>query len=894
MTGIYQTVKTRLLYFKVTIVLLFVLFFILQYNNYYFTRKIITYDAQVNQTILMPSKLSVLYSRFLQTDLLNDDFYATEKSPALDSLNNSIAAFKSTLDSLSNAAYLPLTTETKQRITNLHNDCDKLTSQLSALKRAIMDRGLYSTGQSGEWHRFGKYLEEMAAFNNNVALNRSIAALNRNINEYQLNKSNEKLQELLDRINGLKASLSIKSGAYSIGLADPVRTKMVKELESFTALTLAIEKTDVKVGMSGDAGVIGQTGLSIKIIGDKASDVNSNIKSDIHHRTLLSLLIKTLLILMLAFYYLWFISKYTNAIYQSLHQIKQFASELMLGKEPTALTLATSSELHEISELFNNFVANLREKIRFASKLESGQTGASLKPLSEEDTLANALLDMEKSLQKASEEDNKYKIAEQKRTWANEGLAKFSEILRMQTDNLAALSDEIIVHVVKYLKANQGGIFLFNDHLETDRHLELISAFAYDRKKFLTKRIEIGEGLVGTCAQEQQTIFLTDIPEDYIEINSGLGDAPPRSILIVPLKTEKNIYGILEIASFNIIQPFEIEFVEKLAQSIASTFATVKININTNELLEQSKSQGEEMAQQEEEMRQNLEELQATQEESARREAEINSLANAVETSTLVIQTDMDGRVIEVNNKFCSVVKMHRDELIGRYLKGIFQFKPETDEFYNLLQELKKGEIISRNEETNAENHQAFLQVNYSPILDRDGKPYKVLGIATNVTSHRLLEQTIIEKDEEISEIEFSYNQYKSILKEGFIVCELTSDGAITDTNDYYSEITGYLRDELINKDYRKFLRPDEMKTFEIIWGEVLKNKTYKGVIKRTKPTGDESWLMTSFIPYKNRQGKIFRIVMLAQDVTEKKLKYQVLEEANKEIDRLKAMQNPA
>jgi PAS domain S-box-containing protein len=256
----------------------------------------------------------------------------------------------------------------------------------------------------------------------------------------------------------------------------------------------------------------------------------------------------------------------------------------------------------------------------------------------------------------------------------------------------------------------------------------------------------------------------------------------------------------------------------------------------------------------------------------------------------LVIQIDMDGRVIEVNRKFSSTVKMTRDEIIGRYLKSIFVFNSQTDEFSNLLSELKRGKTATRSEETHSEQQQVYLQVNYSPILDRDGIPYKVLGIANNVTTHKLLEQTLNDKDLVISKLNFSFSLYKDFIKQGFIVCELSVDEIITDVNENYAEITGYHIEELMGKDYKKFLRPDELKQFEIIWNEVLKAKTYKGVIKRTKPTGDESWLMSSFIPIKNSEGVIEHVYILAQDVTEKKLKYQVLEEANKEIERLKGL----
>ena len=128
---------------------------------------------------------------------------------------------------------------------------------------------------------------------------------------------------------------------------------------------------------------------------------------------------------------------------------------------------------------------------------------------------------------------------------------------------------------------------------------------------------------MGRCYQEHEKIFLTEIPDDYIKITSGLGDDNPKCLLLVPLVYNDVIYGIIEIASFNIYRPFEIEFIERISESIAATISSVKANIQTTMLLEQSQQQAEEMTSQEEEMRQNMEELRATQEQSARREEDL-------------------------------------------------------------------------------------------------------------------------------------------------------------------------------------------------------------------------------------------------------------------------------
>lgn len=893
MKGLKQSLKAKVQFFTGAVIVIFLLFLILQYNNYIFTKKVISFHSFFNQTQTIPGKMLNMHHRYVNDEIFTDKYYTTEKSLAVDSCFALINVYTKDIDSIEKSNLVPVNSAIKSNIQSLQKESKIIQQGLTSLTQKILARGMISTGQSGELNRFADYLLDLAGSNNNASLIKSVSELNKVLNTYQTDRSIQKIQTLQEKISTLKQQLLAKNSPVATGINEPSRLRIIKELDTFLSMVSALQKADTQIGFLAGGGLIGDVELHLGILQDKSADLYDQIVSTTNNRLLLWLIIKIGVILILASLILVLVYLFSNEIISSIKQISKYTGHLLLGKLPYPLRLESSQEFNEISNHLNGYVESLAEKIKFASNLDSGRTDVSLVPLSEEDTLANALIDMEKSLAKAAEEDQKYKAEEQKRAWANEGIARFGEILRMQTDNLATLSDEIIKNVVKYLNANQGGIFIYNDDDKFDIHLELVSAFAFDRKKYIKKRIELGEGLIGACAQEKQTIFLTDIPDEYIEITSGLGDAPPRSVLIVPLLNENSIFGIMEIASFNIFQPFEIEFIEKLAQSIATTFATVKININTSRLLEQSKKQAEEMAQQEEEMRQNLEELQATQEESARREAEINSLITAVDSSSLVVQTDMDGRIIEVNKKFSTTVKISRDELIGRYLKSVFVFNAQIDEFSNLLTQLRQGEHVTRDEETHPENQQAFLQVHYTPILDHDGNPYKVLAIATNVTGYKLLEEDIEEKGEEIQKLDHSFNQYQSFIKEGFIVCELSTEAVITEVNENYAEITGYHTEELLGKDYNKFLKPDELKQFEVIWAEVLKDKTYKGVIKRTRPTGEECWLMTSFVPFKDTKGKIEKIYLLAQDVTEKKLKYQVLEDANKEIERLRSLQKP-
>jgi methyl-accepting chemotaxis protein len=306
-----------------------------------------------------------------------------------------------------------------------------------------------------------------------------------------------------------------------------------------------------------------------------------------------------------------------------INKTKLILLEMSKGVLPKEKLKEGNDEVGQMSMAMNSLVQGLKDVTDFTVAIGKGNFDLAFKPLSENDNLGQSLLEMREELKKAKLEEEKRREENQQRNWVAQGVALFSDILRKNNDNLEKLSYEVISNMVRYTNSNQGGIFIVNDNDREHLFLEMTACYAYDRQKFLKKQIEVGEGLVGRCYQEQEKIFLTEIPNDYIKISSGLGDNNPTSLLLIPLAYNDNIFGIMEIASFNKYQEFEIEFIERIGESIAATISSVKANIQTALLLEQSQQQAEEMSSQEEEMRQNMEELRATQEQSARREEEL-------------------------------------------------------------------------------------------------------------------------------------------------------------------------------------------------------------------------------------------------------------------------------
>lgn len=391
----------------------------------------------------------------------------------------------------------------------------------------------------------------------------------------------------------------------------------------------------------------------------------------------------------------------TNAITKPLKEIKNIIYELSKGILPEKTNKTYSEdEIGEMGLAVEVLVDGLKTTAAFAENIGQGNLDAPFKALSERDVLGNALLAMRESLKKIADEDRK-------RSWATEGIAQFSEMLRQNNNDITKLAEEIITSLVKYLKANQGAIFIVQDELDHEEpYLEMKGCYAWDRKKYLKLRIHKGEGLVGQAWQEGDSIYLTDVPENYVTIASGLGEANPTSILIVPLKVNEQIFGVVELASFDEFPEYQRDFVAKIGESIASTISMVKVNEKTARLLKESQIMTEQMQAQEEEMRQNMEELQATQEEMERNQNIIRQREGILNATNLVLEISEMLSIIQANEKICATLGYDANELEGAKLNKVLiennaidaiKSSLSTRSYWTGIVQLKskKGQIIT-------------------------------------------------------------------------------------------------------------------------------------------------------------------------------------------------------
>lgn len=299
---------------------------------------------------------------------------------------------------------------------------------------------------------------------------------------------------------------------------------------------------------------------------------------------------------------------------------KRLFEELEENNRKYLFNPGTSIQVTDERQIINNSIINFKKAAKFINQISTGNLQVEWEGLATENkehnkqNLAGELIHMREKMKELKSDDSK-------RMWSTEGLAQFSEIIRTYQHSLPVLCDNATAFIVKYLAAQQGAIFLLRE--EDEKYLEMISCYAFNKKKHVEKRIEVGQGLVGQVYLEQQPVMLKEIPQAYTSITSGLGEATPSCLLVVPMRYNEKVEAIIEVASFKTYEEYQLEWVRKIGEIMASTLISMKTSEQTHKLLEQFKEQTEQLRAQEEELRQNMEELEATQEEMRRKEVEL-------------------------------------------------------------------------------------------------------------------------------------------------------------------------------------------------------------------------------------------------------------------------------
>jgi signal transduction histidine kinase/HAMP domain-containing protein/DNA-binding response OmpR family regulator len=261
----------------------------------------------------------------------------------------------------------------------------------------------------------------------------------------------------------------------------------------------------------------------------------------------------------------------------------------------------------DLTDNVNQLAANLTTQVRaiaeVATAVTKGDLTRSIKVEAQgevaalKDNINEMIVNLKDTTLKNSEQD-----------WLKTNLAKFTRMLQGQKDMLT-VGRLILSELAPVVSAQQAVVYTF-DNAGEKPCLKMLASYAYEHPNDLGRRIELGQGLVGQCAVEKEKIILTNVPPGYIRISSGLGDATPANIIVLPILFEGQVKAVLELASFERFNPTHQAFLDQLTESIGIVLNTIEANMRTEDLLEQSQSLAKELQSRQEELQQTNQELQ--------------------------------------------------------------------------------------------------------------------------------------------------------------------------------------------------------------------------------------------------------------------------------------------
>ena len=269
-----------------------------------------------------------------------------------------------------------------------------------------------------------------------------------------------------------------------------------------------------------------------------------------------------------------------NSLTIQVRAIAEVATAVTRGDLSGQITVETQGELDELKNNLNQMIANLKD-----------------------------------TTEKNTEQD-----------WLKTNLAKFSRMMQGQKD-LEAVSRLIMSELTPLVSAHYGAFYIMENEGNAPT-LKLIASYAYKERKHVANRFHLGEGLVGQAALEKKPILLTSVPDDYIRITSGLGEAPPRNVLVLPILFEGEVKAVVEVASFLPFSQIHQLFLDQLAESVGVVLNMISANMRTSELLEQSQQLTQELQSQSQELKGQQEELKRSNSEL---EAQTKSLKSSEE-----------------------------------------------------------------------------------------------------------------------------------------------------------------------------------------------------------------------------------------------------------------------
>ncbi|MBT3209807.1 MAG: response regulator [Bacteroidetes bacterium] len=330
------------------------------------------------------------------------------------------------------------------------------------------------------------------------------------------------------------------------------------------------------------------------------------------------------------------LGKSVNEMRETLISVVNHAQKIAIGDFTKSVEV--KSEKDQLGNSLKQMRENLISVVDQANTIAKGDYSKEIEPKSEKDELGVSLSLMTKTLAKVTAEN-------ERQNWLKTGQATLGD--KMRGDLLIAdLCQNIISFIAEYLDVQVGAMY----YKSSEDKYKMIASYAYAHRKNLSNEIKIGEGIVGQSILERKMIIVSNLPEDYISVSSGLGKSSPKCVLVLPCIYDGKILGVIEIGSFTELSDLKIDFLQAISENVAISMNSAIARTELQILLEQTQQQAEELQTQQEELRVSNEELEEqtkalrkSEQELQAQQEELRSTNEELEEQTKALKKSEQG-----------------------------------------------------------------------------------------------------------------------------------------------------------------------------------------------------------------------------------------------------------